>query len=81
MEAEALEWSVSPTFHLPGVDLRPVHVRFLTDMVALGQVSLRVSRLSPITIITRLVLSERQAGEGLGNFLRSKFPAEKSSHL
>jgi hypothetical protein len=39
----------------PGVNLGPVHVRFVTDKVALGQVSFQVLRFPPITIISRIL--------------------------
>ena len=56
-----------------GFDPRSVHVRLMVDIVALGQVFLRVLRYSPVTIILPIfhihlhaALTERKNGRSLG---------------
>ena len=58
-----------------GFDLRSVHVRFVVDKVTLGQVFLRILRLTPVIIIPPVLhthldvaLFRRTNGRGAGTF-------------
>ena len=63
--------SLSP--RRPGFDSSPIHVRFVIDRVALGQVFLRILQFLPVSIISLILhihsefnsplLSERQVGK------------------
>ena len=65
----------------PGFDLRLVHVRFVVHTVALGQVSLPVLHLSPVSIIppilhaslhVHVALTGRTSGRSLGTFKKQR---------
>jgi hypothetical protein len=77
--AQAASGGISP--RKPGLDPRPVHVRFVVDRVALGQVFHRVPWFSSVSIIPpvlhihlhlHVALTRRTNGRSLGN-LQKKY--------